>query len=261
MPWCPKCKSEYRDGFKICADCGCELVAEKPVEGKNSPASQKKRQRLMSEGFPLSDKAREGEEWPEDSGGWVEGESEDREGFGEGRELPEGEMEKAEPVQTAAGSLFYQDSSERASENRSSAWILLIVGIIGITVVILGTVGLLPFRLGNPYLFYGVMGAVFILFLVAGVISMKNAWLFAKKAESENSLRSTLLDWCRESLGAESIDAAVRAEGDTEEILYFKRFNYIKERLNHQFVNLDQGFLEKFIDDFVYVEIFEDGQE
>ena len=26
MPWCPKCKNEYREGIKICADCGTELV-------------------------------------------------------------------------------------------------------------------------------------------------------------------------------------------------------------------------------------------
>ena len=27
MPWCPKCKNEYKDGFTVCADCGTELVA------------------------------------------------------------------------------------------------------------------------------------------------------------------------------------------------------------------------------------------
>jgi len=26
--FCPKCKSEYRDGFYKCADCGVDLVAE-----------------------------------------------------------------------------------------------------------------------------------------------------------------------------------------------------------------------------------------
>ncbi|MBQ8765302.1 MAG: hypothetical protein IJZ16_00685 [Clostridia bacterium] len=26
MPWCPKCKSEYREGFAVCSDCGTELV-------------------------------------------------------------------------------------------------------------------------------------------------------------------------------------------------------------------------------------------
>ena len=30
--FCPKCKSEYRDGFYKCADCGADLVAEQPPE-------------------------------------------------------------------------------------------------------------------------------------------------------------------------------------------------------------------------------------
>lgn len=26
MPWCPNCKTEYRAGFTVCADCGAQLV-------------------------------------------------------------------------------------------------------------------------------------------------------------------------------------------------------------------------------------------
>ena len=26
MPWCPKCRNEYREGFTVCADCGATLV-------------------------------------------------------------------------------------------------------------------------------------------------------------------------------------------------------------------------------------------
>lgn len=32
MPWCPKCKSEYRDGVTSCAVCGCELTEQEPEE-------------------------------------------------------------------------------------------------------------------------------------------------------------------------------------------------------------------------------------
>jgi len=30
--FCPKCKTEYRDGFYKCADCGTDLVAEQTPE-------------------------------------------------------------------------------------------------------------------------------------------------------------------------------------------------------------------------------------
>ena len=30
--FCPKCKSEYRDGFYKCADCGADLVVQLPPE-------------------------------------------------------------------------------------------------------------------------------------------------------------------------------------------------------------------------------------
>jgi len=40
MPWCPKCKTEYREGITHCADCKVELVAEyKEVILQNATAN------------------------------------------------------------------------------------------------------------------------------------------------------------------------------------------------------------------------------
>jgi len=36
MSWCPNCKTEYRDGFSKCADCGADLVDELPQENSES---------------------------------------------------------------------------------------------------------------------------------------------------------------------------------------------------------------------------------
>jgi hypothetical protein len=33
---CPKCKTEYREGFYRCADCGIDLVEDAEVSGANS---------------------------------------------------------------------------------------------------------------------------------------------------------------------------------------------------------------------------------
>lgn len=35
MPYCPKCKSEYRDGFTRCYDCEVELVDSMPQVNKH----------------------------------------------------------------------------------------------------------------------------------------------------------------------------------------------------------------------------------
>lgn len=170
----------------------------------------------------------------------------------------------------------YRNNSDKAEDNRSSAWVLLIFGILGIIAVILGATGIIPLKPGNPYMFYGIMGAVFILFIVMGIVSMKNAIFFAGKAASDNTLQETMIKWCIENLNASDIDEAINVcteetaeiENDTEaelntaadmiseEELYFKRYEYIKNRLKEQFMNLDEGFLDNFIDEKVFDLVF-----
>lgn len=236
MPWCPKCKTEYREGFTVCADCGSELVSELTAEEQNTSFWGVEPEEQNAEG-----QVRESMQDPKQAADLLEMAK---------------EVQAEQAPRYAAN--MYQDSSERASDNRSSGWMLLIFGIIGLAVVILGVLGFLPVSLGNKYLFYGVMGAVFILFVVAGVVSMKNAKFFDKKAESENSLKSTLLEWCRDNLDASEIDSKVGGSKESDEIQYFKRMSYIKAKLNHQFVNLDQGFLDRLIDDSIYDMVFGD---
>lgn len=236
MPWCPKCKTEYREGFTVCADCGSELVKERPVGKRNSSFWGAEPEEQAAE-----QAAHEEVQEPEQAAVLSE----------------MAKQAQAKQAQKRRGGA-YRDSSEQASDNRSSGWILLILGIVGLAAVILGVLGFLPVSIGNKYLFYGVMGAVFVLFLVSGIVSMKNAKFFDKKAETENSLKNALLEWCRDNLDAAEIDGKTGASGASDEVRYFKRTSYVKAKLNHQFVNLDQGFLERLIDDSIYDMVFGD---
>lgn len=289
MPWCPNCKSEYREGFTVCADCGCPLVEDDQSEGLVSLTFGEAEQMEALADFLRYSGIQEVKCLKDEQDGQMElmvkKEELERSAAAvrvfliqENQRLSEesGELkssvdtvnEETEHLReadaarrTLRGSTLYQDSAQKADDNRSAGWMLLIVGLLGLVLVALGIAEVLPLQLSNPYLFYGVMGAIFLLFLVAGAVSIKNARLFAKKAETEHSLRSTMLDWCRESLHAEEIDGQVGAEGVAEEVLYFSRTAYIRERLNHQFMNLDQDFLDKFVDDHVYGMIFEEREQ
>ena len=38
--FCPVCRSEYREGFTACSDCGTALVPELPPEPKETPSEE-----------------------------------------------------------------------------------------------------------------------------------------------------------------------------------------------------------------------------
>lgn len=162
---------------------------------------------------------------------------------------------QAQQVRRTSG--VYQNKAERAAENKSSAWTLLLVGGVGLVFLILLLAGVLPLQLkgANRYLIGGIMGAMFVLFVVMGFVSLKKSKEYAKDADSENSLKGTMEKWCRENLDGASIDAKLQLSAVTQEEWYFRRTAMLKAILNHQFVNLDQEFLDHFVDD-IYDTIF-----
>lgn len=294
MAWCPKCKNEYREGITACPDCGEMLVSEEELTDFTSvlfgeqdemeklkdfltyngveksklvydeteqvyelfvDAKDEKKAKTIARVF-LEQQEKERKENAAEEEAAV-----DEFLMPDGDETSEEKPNSVELLKAAStqGGLTYMNSGAKAEENRSSAWVLLIVGVLGILVMALGIAGVLPFNIGNPYMFYGVMSAVFILFIVMGVVSMRNAKLFEKKAESENSLVDTLLKWSEENLTAEKIDAQIENAADApEEALYYKRFEVIRNQINHQFMNLDQQMLENLIDTKIYEQTFPD---
>ena len=230
MPWCPVCKNEYREGIKLCAECKVELVERLEDEKKSDELSEQEkiaRVRAML--------------------------AEEQGGQDEEDEIPE-------KVQVYHA---YQNSASKAEDNRTSAYTLLFVGIVGFILVLLIFVGVIPLyqnETTTKYLMCGVMGAMFILFIVFGSVSMRNSKILFIKAKSEDSLLSELTKWCERNLNAEQIDAGLFDDttGQTiaEEQKYFKRSDRMKTIISDNFMNLDEAFLEHFVDEY-YQELFE----
>ena len=231
MPWCPVCKNEYREGIERCAECKVTLVDSLEEETENGEhertAEREKLARLQA-----MIAAQE------------QGQQED------------GEEEAAQSSPWHP----YQNSAAKAEDNRSSGYMLLFVGIVGFVAVLLIFLGVIPlYQSGSTtrYLVCGVMGAMFVLFIVFGVVSMRNSRILLVKAKSEDSLLGELTKWCEGNLTAGMVDEVLFEDGTGEEQKYFLRTDRIKQIISNKFMNLDEAFLEHFVDEY-YQRLFED---
>ena len=297
MPWCPKCRNEYVEGIKVCADCGVDLV-EMLEEGKGSPlifGDRGQMERLKDfltynklKSAALSEDKEEGvfelyvsdeerqkaalavrvflqQEMEKESGnkpsieergmdagdGGMTPESADEmdhETQGRGQEEEDGG--KSPSVQYKG---VYQNSAQKAEENRSSGYLLTTIGGLGLIAIVLVFFDVirLPAAMANKFMVCIVMGALFALFFVMGILSIKSSKTLTKKAEEENSLTNEIKKWCGENMNARKVDEGLFAEGEYgEEMKYFKRAEKMKEMISYQFMNLEEGCLDSFVDDY-----------
>lgn len=165
----------------------------------------------------------------------------------------------AQPAKTVKSHAVYVNNEEKAEENRTSAYTLLTVGGAGLVLIILVFLDVIDLHMSltNKYMTTGVMGVLFILFIVMGIVSMKNSKILKRKASKENNLTMEIKKWCKENIRTDQMDARLEIEDQPEELKYFQRFDYMKKTIENQFVNLDEGYLERLIEE-VYSELFEE---
>lgn len=289
MAWCPICKNEYRPGIKVCADCGATLVEElddnpmiKLVMGSEELLKQLNAY-LMSNNIRLGQVEFDNQQGAfylavpkldaEQSAKLADVFLNEHMAKLQEEQLQSMTPEQQEQMQQAAkqdmtmrkANTVYESSAKKVEENKASAWSLILVGAIGIILIVLCLTGVinLPQNLRGSVMFFAVMGGMCVVFVGLGIMSFFHAKTFEKDVESENNLRESLESWCRENLKGEEIDRFIRMRDPslTGESLYFPRYELIKARINHQFLNLDQAFLEQFVDEVVYEMVYPEASE
>lgn len=298
MPWCPKCRNEYVEGVTVCADCGCALVdsPEEYSRAELEQGAQDKMQELVRflTANGVAGARMEETELPEETlvtveekeltraeryktvflKEWAKEHPEEQEEKMEAApeemaeayetELQSGQQEGMARTETKglSGSPVYENASQKAESFRSGAWMLIFVGVAGLILLALAIAGFLPVHLaGVSGVLSGlVMGALFVVFLISGISSLKTSRQLEGKAKEESDLREELLDWCRTHLSAEQIDASIEELPESEEERYFRRTERIRSLIVRDFMNLDEAYLESFVDE-IYTEYFDAPEE
>jgi len=152
-------------------------------------------------------------------------------------------------------------ASERAENYRSSAYALLLIGILGIIALLLIAAGIISISIADniKVISFITMLLLFLVFTFMGIKALKDAKKFAADSEKEDQLSADIRSWFLEQYTKEVLDEAADVcytPDIPEEMKYFKRINYMKAAVIKQFGDLDASFLDKNTED-LYTEIYE----
>lgn len=219
MPWCPKCKSEYVEGMTECADCKVPLVKDLPVDEEE--------QEIVSQvEVPIIEVADDG----------------------------------TEDIEKPGLAVKYENYHDKAENFKSSAYTLIFVGVLGIIALILIQFGVLPIHLNGSgkYLTNIVMGALFIIFIVVGMMSFQSSKKYEQMAVEEDDMTAQIKKWISENIDTEEIKRMESAKQPdlAEEMKYFLYSASLKRKLTSAFPSAREEYLDNLIEE-LYPELFE----
>jgi len=179
----------------------------------------------------------------------------------------EGNMESASIINQITSQNVYKHTesyiklSDKYEDVKSSSYTLLFVGIIGAIALIGELAGLYTFPIASStkWLFYGVMSLIFGGFIIYGIYSFISAKKLKVQADAEEELINNIMDWSNENFTNSNIDANIDTDIQ-EELLYFNRVEYIKNKLMMEFENVDEGLIDLLIES-IYTKLYESNDD
>lgn len=274
MPWCPKCKNEYKEGYTVCADCGSNLVDSLdngPVaiyfgtEAELYEICNFMTSNGISKVQVSFDEKEDIYELLVPSADVSEAQKQLRvylSRIAAPRMQAETENNDVTNATDSKEAEFYngpyEEAEKKAEDYKSGADTLLLVGTLGIIALVLLNLGIIPILLTGftKMLITGVMGSMFVIFLLLGFFSRKSYRMFKEKAGSEKDIKQELHDYLTEIISPDTFDEGLTDDSPSMEILYFRRTEKMKELIRNYSDSLDASFVEYVIEE-IYPEIFE----
>ena len=153
---------------------------------------------------------------------------------------------------------MYKDAKSRVEDVKSTAWSFAVVGVLGLVFLILLDLDVLPFHLMThmKILMSVVMGLVFSIFLVIGIVSFFSLKKVAQNADSPANREKEIMEWFLQNY-AEALRNYRTADMDPSEpeSLYYPRYEKMCELIREQFGPLPSDFREHIVE-ALYEQIF-----
>lgn len=216
MPWCPKCKYEYREGITKCADCDVELVDELPIE---EPEEMKEVPNELLEEID--------EEMKEKLEAGLE--ADDVDGI------------------NIVKSNIYVKKADKYNDFKFSGYSFLSFAILGFAFILLNVVGILNVLTTFSII---VMTVLFAVFTIIGIHSLVVASRMKGSIGEEAATLDKIKEWINDTFSDEYFET-VELDDEADENRYFTYSVQMNQDIQAAFPDTDVSLLDELTDEFL----------
>lgn len=227
--WCPKCKNEYVSGVTHCPDCDVDLV--EALSDQEADVNQEElKEQLEAAKESVCSQLEQDEE------------------------IDQQEAEKDISTQIPV----YIEKSAKYNDVKSTAFTFTIIGVLGIICIVLFDAGFFSLIIASymKIMMNLVMGTLFVIFTIVGIRSFLQLKVLSLEVTKEEETTNEINTWFQEHYSSKDIDSSFSTDELSEEQLYFKRYEKMKQMISNQYSNLSEDYLDHMIE-LLYHELFE----
>lgn len=148
--------------------------------------------------------------------------------------------------------------SDKYEDIKSSSYTMLFVGLVGIVLLTLVITEIIKLPIQNTTsmpLFYIVLGCAFVMFVIGGFISLIHSKKVLVEAQAEDLLMKQIEDYSKDNISISQLDEGLDLSEPTE-LLYFSRFERIKEKLMVNFETANEDLID-YMSENIYHDLYE----
>ena len=152
--------------------------------------------------------------------------------------------------------------SDKYEDIKSSSYTMLFVGLVGIVLLTLVITEIIKLPIQNATsmpLFYIVLGCAFVMFVIGGFISLIHSKKVLVEAQAEDLLMKQIEDYSKVNISVSQLDEGLDLSEPTE-LLYFSRFERIKEKLMVNFETANEDLID-YMSENIYHDLYEKDEK
>lgn len=168
-------------------------------------------------------------------------------------------QKKKDSEASVAATAEYNNIDEKYYDTKSSAYILIGFGLVGLIALALEFFGIytIPVASNIKPLFYITMFIMFAAFFAGGLLSLRSAARIKEKSNSIKELKSQVRYFVSHDISKDLIDGQLDISSLSGEDLYFVRYGIIRKAISKGFSGMDKSYLDAMTDD-AYQQLYGD---